>query len=203
MGDSVRSILEGIADASGGSKTGIIPSVIGTEQAMADAISSADEFGNVSEDAIQKVVDASGAAGPEVEGLVRGYFDLQQAAGEVERAQADLNRVTEAYANQLTPLNAELKQIQDQKRAIQDQKRLRDLQTEINDGKTDELTRQQDLLEIQEIQKRQQIDSIEQQRDAAVDAKKELDAAQAKQKQAEEALQPKRRRSAFSMTRRS
>jgi hypothetical protein len=59
-----------------------------------------------------------------------------------------LNRSLRQYAQQLTPLNAELAKIQDQKRAIQDQKRLRDLQTEINDGKTDDLTRQQDLLEI-------------------------------------------------------
>jgi chromosome segregation ATPase len=154
--------------------------VIGTEQAMADAIASVDEFGNGLGRRDPQGGGCERRGRPANRGLVRGYFDLQRAAGEVERAQAELNRVTEQYANQLTPLNAELAKIQDQKRAIQDQKRLRDLQTEINDGKTDDLTRQLICWRSRRSRSVQQIDSIEQQRDAAVDAQQEeLDAAQA------------------------
>lgn len=178
FGDSVRSVLSSLSDAGQFDARGIIPAVLGSENAMAAAIQQVDAFGSASDAAIQGVIDSAGAAAPEVAGLVRSYFDLRQATTGVERAQDDLNRTTDAYASRLTPLNAQLKQIQDQKRGIQDQQRLRDLQKEIADGATDDLTRQQDLLEIQEIQARQQIDSVETERDAAIKAQQDkLDAA--------------------------
>jgi len=187
LGESVQGVLRGLASHGQFDEAGIIPAVLGSERAMADAIANADEFGNVSEDALQKIVNAAGPAGPEIGGLVRNFFDLRKATEDVQRAQADLNRVTQEYADRLSPLNAELQQIQDQKHAIEDQIRIKKLQEEINDGKTDELTRQKDLLEIQEIQKRQQIDAVERERDVATDAaKQKVDAAEENKKAVED-----------------
>lgn len=187
LGRAVQDTLRGLVKAGQGDEQGIIPAVLGSRDAMARAIAQADQFGSVSEDAIQQVISAAGAAGPQVTGLVRNFFDLRRATQDVKNAQAELNRVTQEYASRLAPLNAELKQIEDQKQAIDDQIRIRDLQEEIADGKTDDLTRQKDLLEIQEIQKRAQIRAIEDERDAATGvAQQQLDAAEAAQQAAQD-----------------
>jgi len=186
LGNAVAGVLRGLASSGQFDEAGIIPAVLGSEQAIADAISSTDQFGSISEEALQKIVEAAGPAGSQIGGLVRNFFDLRRATAEVERAQSELNRVTQDYADRLSPLNAELRQIQDQKRAIDDQIRIKKLQEEIADGKTDELTRQKDLLEIQEITKRQQIDAVERERDTSVDAaQQKLQAAQQVQQAAE------------------
>lgn len=196
LGSAVENVLNGLVSAGRFDEAGVIPAVLGTESAIADAITQVDEFGNVSEDAIQRVIDSAGAAAPEVESLIRGFFDLRQATEDVERAQDELNRVTEDYAQQLAPLNANLKEIQDQKRAIDDQIRIKKLQDDIASGKLDDLEVQSAQLEIQEIQQKAAIDGLEEQRDAAVDAEQaKVDAAQAaldeieaQQKQAESAI---------------
>jgi phage-related protein len=178
LGSTVESILKGLVDTKQFDEQGVIPAVLGSRSAIADAIANAHQFGRVGEDAIENVVRAAGPAGSRIEGLVRGFFDLEQATGDVARAQENLNRITQDYQDKLTPLNADLKAIQDQKRAIDDQIRVRDLQKEIADDKTDDLTRQKDQLEIAEIQKRQQIDAVNDQKDAAVSAAQDqLDAA--------------------------
>lgn len=182
MGNTVKGVLENLVDVGQMNQEGVIPTVLGTQSAIAQAIASADEFGSVSEDAIRSVIDAAGAAGPQVADLVANYFDLREATLEVERAQAALNRVTDEYAQKLNPLNAQLKSIQDQKRAVDDQIRIRDLQEDIASGKLDELETQRAQLEIAEIQQQAVIRGVEDERNAAVAAEQEkLNAAKAAQ----------------------
>lgn len=182
MGNTVKGVLEHLVDVGQMNQEGVIPAVLGTQSAIAQAIASADEFGAVSEDAIRSVIDAAGAAGPQVADLVANYFDLREATLEVERAQASLNRVTDEYAQKLNPLNAQLKSIQDQKRAVDDQLRIRDLQEDIASGKLDELETQRAQLEIAEIQQQAVIRGVEDERNAAVAAEQEkLNAAKAAQ----------------------
>ncbi len=182
MGNTVKGVLENLVDVGQMNQEGVIPAVLGTQSAIAQAIASADEFGAVSEDAIRSVIDAAGAAGPQVADLVANYFDLREATLEVERAQAGLNRVTDEYAQKLNPLNAQLKSIQDQKRAVDDQIRIRDLQEDIASGKLDELETQRAQLEIAEIQQQAVIRGVEDERNAAVAAEQEkLNAAKAAQ----------------------
>lgn len=189
LGGQIRDVLQGLVKAGDFDEAGVIPAVLGSERAIADAIASADEFGNVSEDAIRGIVEAAGPAGPKVEGLVRAFFDLRRTTQDVARAQAELNRITAKYAEQIDPLSAEIQDINDQQQAIDDQIRVRDLQDEINDGKTDELTRQKDLLEIQEIGKRAELRGIERNRDAEVGAARtRLSAAEEAQQAAQDRL---------------
>jgi hypothetical protein len=189
LGRKIQDVLKGLVAVGDFDEQGIIPAVLGSEQAIASAIASADEFGNVSEDAIRGIIDAAGPAGPKVEGLVRAFFDLRKATSDVARAQTELNRITESYAEQIDPLSAEIQAINDQQQAIDDQLRIRSLQEDIASGKLDELEQQKALLDIQEIQKRAELRGIERNRDAEVGAAEErLSAAELAQHAAQDRL---------------
>lgn len=189
LGGQVRDVLQGLVKAGDFDEAGVIPAVLGSERAIANAIASADEFGEVSEDAIRGIIDAAGPAGPKVEGLVRAFFDLRKATADVAREQAELNRITQKYADQIDPLSAEIDTINDQQQAIDDQLRIRDLQEDIASGKLDELEQQKALLDIQEIQKRAELRGIERNRDAEVGAAEaRLSAAEEAQQAAEDRL---------------
>jgi TP901 family phage tail tape measure protein len=182
IGDGIKSALEGIAKATGDKGMNVASLVMGSQDEIAQAISEVRNLGSVSEATFNSIISAAGPAGPQVSGLVHAYLDLEAATQNVAAAQTELNSITDEYASKLAPLNAQLKSIQDQKQAIQDAQKLAKLQAEIADAGTSDAQRQIDMLEIQELQTRQQIRATEDERDAAVGAAKDkLDAAKAQQ----------------------
>jgi TP901 family phage tail tape measure protein len=182
IGDGIKSALEGIAKATGDKGMNVASLVMGSQDEIAQAISEVRNLGSVSEATFNSIISAAGPAGPQVSGLVHAYLDLEAATQNVATAQTELNSITDEYASKLAPLNAQLKSIQDQKQAIQDAQKLAKLQAEIADAGTSDAQRQIDMLEIQELQTRQQIRATEDERDAAVGAAKDkLDAAKAQQ----------------------
>ena len=73
----------------------------------------------------------------------------------------------EEYAAKLDPLNAQLKDIQNQKQAIQDQQRLAKLYEEAGAAAQGSAEQQMKLLEIRELETKMQIRATEQERDTA------------------------------------
>lgn len=190
MGSTVQDVLKGMVDAgvAGIPKEGIIPSVLGTQSALSAAISQMRETGSVGEESIQAIVSAAGEAGPHIESLVRTFFDLEEASQAVASAQEELNAVTQQYADQLSPLNEQMKGIKAQQQQIRDKERLVKLNETLGDASATESEKAMAQLEIQEIQLRQQIDTVEDERDTAVDAAKmKLDAAKEVESQAKAA----------------
>lgn len=187
LGKAIEDVLSDLVDMGQLDQTELIPTLLGGRDALSRAITEFREFGDVSEESLQAIVDAAGPAGPAVEGLVRAYFELERATADVAAAQADLNQITAEYNAVLDPLNAELDAIRDRQQEIRDLQRIEKLQKQLAEGKLDDREAELARLEIAEIQKRQQIEGIEDERDAAIEAAEEkLDAAEAEQRAARE-----------------
>lgn len=190
MGGTIQSVLKGMVDAGKSTigEQGVIPMVLGSQNAISAAIQSLRDTGTVGEDSIKAIIDSAGEAGPQIDGLVRSFFDLEKASKAVSDAQQELNAVTEEYSQKLAPLNDQMKQIKAQQQQIKDKEKLKDLQEKMADASVSESDKQLAALEIQEIQTRQQIDAVKSEGDAATSAAKaKLDAAKEVETQAKAA----------------
>jgi len=195
IGDAIKGALDGIAKATGDKNMNVAAMVIGSQDDIAKAISEIHNLGSVSEGTFNSIIAAAGPAGPQVSGLVHAYLDLESATQDVARAQDELNRITEDYASKLDPMKAQLKGIQDQKANIQDAQKLAKLQDELASGTLSDQDAQLKMLEVQEIQLRQNIRATESERDTAVDAaKQKLDAAKAQQAAAKQQVDAEKAR---------
>lgn len=180
IGSTIESTLRGMIDAglSAIPPEGVVPTIMGGRSALSEAISQFREFGSVSEDSMQKVISSYGEAGPKVADLISAYFDLESASRAVAEAQEELNSVTEEYNQKLAPLTEEMAALKERQQEIRDMKRIEDLNKKIADEKTSAADRELAQLEIAEIQLRNQIDAVEDEKTAAVDAAQvKLDAA--------------------------
>jgi tape measure domain-containing protein len=154
--------------------------LFGSREALTDAINEFREVGSVSEETFDRIVEAAGPVGPQVEGLVRSYFELEKATAEVSRAQEELNEVTEKYNGILDPLNEQMKALQDRKDEIRDAERIKELEEDLAKGKLKGADAELARLEIEEIRLKNQIEGVEEEKEVAVDAAEEkLKAAEA------------------------
>jgi hypothetical protein len=101
---------------------------------------------------------------------VQSYFDLQGASEAAARAQEELTAVTERYERVLSPLQGQLDAINREQQAIRDRSQIRDLKRTARDPMATASQRRLALLEIEEIKLRQQMSTVEDERDAALDA---------------------------------
>ncbi len=187
ISDTIKSALDGIAKATGDKGMNVAGMVMGSQDDIARAINEIHTLGSVSEETFNAIISAAGPAGPQVSELVRAYLDLEAATQDVASAQAELNGVMEEYAAKLDPLNAQLKDIQNQKQAIQDQQRLAKLYEEAGAAAQGSAEQQMKLLEIRELETKMQIRATEQERDTAVDAiNQKLEAAKKEQAAAQQ-----------------
>lgn len=190
MGKTLKDILGDIAAQGGMSEEGIIPTMIGTRQAFARVIDEINQTGSVSDETFRAMQDAAGPASVEVTNIANAYLDLKQATQDVVDAQQELNDVTAEYDARLAPLNAEMKALQDQKDAIDDAQKIQKLNETIADDKSTEQDKEKARIEIQMLQKKRQIEQVEDEKDAAVDtAKEKLDAAKDNENAAKAAYQ--------------
>lgn len=196
LGSQIQEQLKSLVDIGQLGETDVIPMVLGSRSAIADAIEQVRQTGQVTEEVMDRIASAAGPAASSIMPLARSYLNLEAASKETasaqdaltdaqERsaeAQRELSAVTEEYRSKLNPLNDELRDIQDKKQAIEDQKRLAELQAEASDTSKSDADRQIAQLEILELQKKQQIDGVEkEQRVAQQAAQQKIDAAKADQ----------------------
>jgi hypothetical protein len=183
LSSAIEQELKTLVDLGQLSEVDVAPTLARSQEQLARAISTVTQGGEIQDDMWNDLIGAMGPAGPQVANLVRSYFDLERATQQVEQAQRELTEVTERYDAALRPLNDQLQGIRDRKREIQDMQRVQELQEQLASGELSEADAELARLEIAEIQAEQQIDSVERERDAAVEA------AQAKVDAAEQAQQ--------------
>ncbi len=186
ISDQIGQVIRSVGESGAIPKDGIIPLILGSRTALSGAINDIKRFGTVSQESMQNVLSSVGPIAPEVQGLISAYFDLESASRAVAEAQDELNRVSQEYADKIAPLQDQLDSINKQQQQIRDKERLAELQEKLTDVNSTEDERALAALEIQEIQTKQQIDSIKEEQDAAVDsAQSKLDAAKATKDAAE------------------
>lgn len=203
LAKTIEGSLKTAVDSGKMDQMDLIPRLIGTKTEVANAIQQLRTTGTVAPDMFRRIAEAAGPANSSVMKAVQIYFDLAQASREteraqrnlavatadVERAQDDLNRITKEYDAALRPLQGQLDAVEAQMQQVRDAKRMAELQKIVDDDDTKEADRQLAILEMQEIQLRQQVDSQEAAAKAATQAAQDrVDAAEEEEKAQKKAL---------------
>ena len=148
----------------------LVDMIFGTQASIEGAVQEFNTLGHVSAEALESIRRSAGPAGNAVADLVRTYFDLSAASQQVADAQAELNALTDAYAETLRPVNEALDEVRDRQRQIRDEQSLEELGKVLQDPRAEAAERELARLQIQEIRLEQQQGAIEEERDVAVDA---------------------------------
>lgn len=149
----------------------LIPTLIGSREAIAEAIAQIRETGSVGSDSIQKIIDSIGVASPELESYITSLLNVEQtnqavkaaseayaaAQDKVKQSQEALNAVSEKYNAILAPMNEELAAIAEKREQFQTSQRVSVLQSILADKNAPAIAKELALMELREIQLKQQI----------------------------------------------
>ncbi|MCA9936201.1 MAG: hypothetical protein H6662_15650 [Ardenticatenaceae bacterium] len=170
--------------------TGLVGRILGSNEAIAKAISDIRQMGGIGQQTLQMLETALGSLPPVALAYTQAMLSLAQADEQVRLAQEELTRVTDEYANKLKPLNNELEAIQNKRQDMADEKRIAALKEALASGSLNANEEELALMEIRERQLRKEIRDTEEARDTAVEgAQEQLDAAEAEQEAAQEAAE--------------
>ena len=184
--DSIgTSINQALANAVGSGQMGEanqIPMLAQTKAALAELITNFRATGEVSATALRSLTQAAGPAGRSVSDIAMAYLKVESATRAVERSQQALNDSTAKYDALLSPLNAEMAQLNAREQEINDQRRVADIGQQLDKASGPE--RELLLIEVKRIALRKQITTQEQAKAAEVAAgEATLKAAQEQEKQ--------------------
>lgn len=112
MSGQVKEILDGMVVTGDLSEKGVIPLILGTKDAMKDAIDEIRTVGKVSEATFKRIRESAGPAGGDVEQYARSVFAAEAANRALEAAQKKLSDITAKYDAQLDPLRKKLAALQ-------------------------------------------------------------------------------------------
>jgi len=216
IADTVESFLRSIAFKIGGKdEVNLIPRILGARQTIANAINAVRKGFSTIEEAARRVVRQVGNLTSEFKDYIIALFDVAalekkvaDAAKDVADAQSivesvnkrikisqdELNAVNEKYDSILKDLNNQLRQVTEE---YDEQLRLNEINAAIGTGLLTDAEKERLEMEKRSIGLKQQIRTVEDERDAAVDAiearitalEAERDAAQLRQDAAEAAEQ--------------
>ncbi len=169
--------------------TGLVGRIMGSRGVVAQAIADIQAYGRVTDATLSAIQQRMVGLPPVANDYVQAMIRLYQANQAVTDAQEELNRVTQAYDDKLSPLRAELEGIQDAQANEADEKRIAALRQAIARGALNDEQKAQALREIRARELAMQIRAVEKEKETAVDAAQEkLDAAEAEQQAAEDAV---------------
>lgn len=174
MTGTIKSFLGSLGDDILDEKD-LIPTILGSKEAIAEALAQIRETGSVGQDSIQKIIDTIGVASPELEAYITSLLNVEQtnvavsqaadayaaSQDKVRQAQEALNAVSEKYNAILAPMNAELAAIAEKRQAFQEGQRIGVLQAIVNDKNAPAIAKEFALMELREIQLKQQIREAE------------------------------------------
>lgn len=149
------------------SERGVIPRILGTRQAIAQAINDVSEAGRVTEKIVKNVTDAVGTAEHGIQEYVRASLEMSLANERLAQAQEQLNNVTSFYDEVLSELNAALKE---NLNIVNERQRLANIEEALANSRLTAEERARLEAEKRDIQLRQQIRAVERARDADVSA---------------------------------
>lgn len=181
---SIRDVLGNMVSAGNLPKEGLIPALLGGEDVIKRAVQELDSFGKVTDDTMSLVDEWASSLSPDIREVVDSYIAWEEASIAVKDAQENLNQINkdfeagikaikDAYDDTLGPLNASLKANEKQQKQLRDQEKLRKLQKTLGDSKSTDAEKRAAQLEIEEMGIRQQIDAVEERRDAEISAAEE------------------------------
>jgi len=160
--------------------TGLIPSILQIRSALAGAIAEFNGLGDATSGAIAEIVANLNLGNADLEAYVQTMLELQAATQDVLDIQEEIANVNSQFDSILGPLNDELQAIRDRRDAFRQQEEIANINEALQDPDLTGQERQLLLDRLREIQLQNQIDSVEELRDAELDALQEqLDAAQA------------------------
>lgn len=173
LGGTIESIIRSFVTSGKIGEGNVVEAVFGTRQAIQSAIAQWRTAGRVTEDSIRSIQAAAGPAGESLAGLVRAYFDMEGASRRAAQAQRELTDVTDTYDRLLRPLNRQLDEINDKQQAIRDRQATSAARKVLRNPSSTANEKRLASLEIEEIAIRQQIDSVGEERDLALEAAQE------------------------------
>lgn len=162
-----RSLGDGIGDES------LIPTILGSRSAIADAIEQMRTVGSVSQATLAAISGGFGATSQDIQRYVQLMLQLKQANDAVAAAQAEVDRITRQYAETLRPIDSELQDITDRRDEISMQLREQELRDILAQPNLDPLAEELALMELREIELKRQKNAVEDQRDTELDAANE------------------------------
>lgn len=177
---SIGSSIEGLLRSQAGrNDTGLIPRILGTREAIAQAVAQAREFGRVTTEALQAIYRAAGTTNPAVQQYLKSAFDLEFANQALKTSQDELNQAQEKYRDLLKPIDQQLASISEaQQQFTEDQEKSR-LRLILADPNATAAEKQQALLRLQQIDAERNRRALVAEQATAVDAAQtKVDAAQ-------------------------
>lgn len=129
IGGSIKTALENAVGSGKMGEARVIPMLAKAKAELAKIISNSDAVLNPSD--LNTLTALLGTAGAGVSEMVRAYFRLDAASRTLTQSQNDLNETTQRYDAILSPLTAQMAQLDAQTAAINDKKRLAEIQTQM------------------------------------------------------------------------
>lgn len=185
---NVGDLLSQLAESGKLDEKAVIPTMLGTGDAIKQALDDIRTTGKVSDETFKRIHDTAGQAGQGVEQYIQSMLKSVAANEAVQKAQEALNTVTAQYDGELDALHQQQQRLQDQSKAHEEDKQLAVLRAQLAAknpaGMGNDKTKIQN--EIDQILLQRKIDATEREKAAAVNsAQAKLDAA----KKAAEAAQ--------------
>lgn len=141
----------GAEAAKGGSKISILNRILGSREALSQALTEMERVGAVSEAAFQKIFRAMGGASREMQDYIRSSFALEQQNRKVAAAQKVLDDAVAKYNELLKPVEAALQTITDAQTDLADAQKKTMLELILKDPNATLAEKDQARLEIQRL----------------------------------------------------
>lgn len=171
---TIDGYLRGMGDSLG--EENVIPAILETRKALMEATQESSATGGVSENTFDRIFNSMKSVNPAMKQYIRSIF-------EVQAAQKKLNDITAKYDAMLAPMYGELDAIAKRRQEVVDDQRKAELSEILARARAngDSLAEELALMELREMEIKNQVAATEDQKATAVDAAQaEVDAAEEK-----------------------
>jgi len=162
---SVSSFIKNLVDIGDLKDIDIPRQMYKVREALAGSLQELRKFGSVSAESFGRVREAASPLGNDIQELLSRYQLLAMESENVRIAQERLNDVTEKYDNLLNPLKDELKAASEERQTAQEIKQIAGLQRIVNSSIVTAERKRIAAAEIVEIQIRQRVRALENERE--------------------------------------
>jgi tape measure domain-containing protein len=177
----VAGALQALVDVGGMDQSALVPALVGTSEQIKQAIDELIQTGNVSQETFDRIRAVAGPAGQQIATYVQSMINSERASRALKAAQDELNQTTKQYDDRLKPLQDRLNALNNTDTAgarERDIKRYQEMVARYSETGMDD-RRNAVQKELDKLLLENQIDQIQKEKDAAVQASTaKVDAAQ-------------------------
>lgn len=141
----------GAEAAKGASKKTILDQILGSREALSQALVELNKVGTVSEESFQKIFRAAGGASQEMQAYIRSAFALEAQNRRVTVAQTELDNAVKKYNELLKPVEKTIQNITDAQADLSDAQKKTMLELVLKDPNATLAEKDQARLEIQRL----------------------------------------------------